>query len=102
MMPHSHLREISLQLPWRRIQELKARIRQKRGYARLGYGNYGNLDARANYLFILPNSDKLNLNFHMNGMDGKLDLLIPRINGMHVITVHMRAWIMYMLSGKWT
>ncbi len=46
----------------------------KRGYARLGYGNYGNLDARANYLFILPNSDKLNLNFHMNGMDGKLDL----------------------------
>lgn len=71
----------------------------KRGYARLGYGNYGNLDARANYLFILPNSDKLNLNFHMNGMDGKL---IPRINGMHVITVHMRAWIMYMLSGKWT
>ncbi len=46
----------------------------KRGYARLGYGNYGNLDTRANYLFILPNSDKLNLNFHMNGMDGKLDL----------------------------
>ena len=44
----------------------------QRGYARLGYGNYGNLDARANYLFILPNSDKLNLNFHMNGMDGKL------------------------------
>lgn len=46
----------------------------QRGYARLGYGNYGNLDARANYLFILPNSDKLNLNFHMNGMDGKLDM----------------------------
>ena len=44
----------------------------QRGYARLGYGNYGNLDVRANYLFILPNSDKLNLNFHMNGMDGKL------------------------------
>lgn len=46
----------------------------QRGYARLGYGNYGNLDARANYLFVLPNSDKLNLNFHMNGMDGKLDI----------------------------
>lgn len=46
----------------------------QRGYARLGYGNYGNLDARANYLFILPNSDKLNLNFHMDGMDGKLDI----------------------------
>lgn len=46
----------------------------QRGYARLGYGNYGNLDARANYLFILPNKDKLNLNFHMNGMDGKLEI----------------------------
>ena len=44
------------------------------GYARLGYGNYGNLDARANYLFTLPNSDRLNLTFHMNGMNGKLDL----------------------------
>lgn len=45
-----------------------------RGYARLGYGNYGNLDARANYLFIMPKNNKLNLNFHMNGMDGKLDM----------------------------
>lgn len=46
----------------------------KPGYARLGYGNYGNLDARANYLFSLSDRDKLNLNFHMTGMDGKLDL----------------------------
>lgn len=44
------------------------------GYVRLGYGNYGNLDARANYLFTLPNSDRLNLTLHTNGMDGKLDL----------------------------
>ena len=44
------------------------------GYVRLGYGNYGNLDARANYLFTLSGKDRLNLNFHMNGRDGKLDL----------------------------
>lgn len=44
------------------------------GYVRLGYGNYGNLDARANYLFTLPNSDRLNLTFNMNGMDGKLEM----------------------------
>ncbi len=44
------------------------------GYARLGYGNYGNLDARANYLFTLPNKDRINLNFRMDGRDGKLDL----------------------------
>lgn len=44
------------------------------GYVRLGYGNYGNLDARANYLFTLPNSDRLNLTLNMNGMDGKLDM----------------------------
>ncbi len=44
------------------------------GYARLGYGNYGNLDARANYLFSLSPKDRLNLTFAMDGMDGKLDL----------------------------
>lgn len=47
------------------------------GYARLGYGNYGNLDARANYLFTLSDKDRLNLTFHMNGMDGKLDMPEP-------------------------
>lgn len=72
----------------------------QRGYARLGYGNYGNLDARANYLFVLPNSDKLNLNFHMNGMDGKLDIPDAQ-NGMRAIIVHTSVWTMYMLSGKW-
>ena len=44
------------------------------GYIRLGYGNYGNLDTRAGYLFTLSDRDRLNLNFRMNGMDGKLDL----------------------------
>lgn len=44
------------------------------GYARLGYGNYGNLDARANYLFSLSPKDRLNLTFAMDGMDGKLEL----------------------------
>ena len=44
------------------------------GYLRLGYGNYGNLDIRANYLFSLSPKDRLNLTFRMDGMDGKLDL----------------------------
>lgn len=44
------------------------------GYARLGYGNYGNLDVRANYLFSFSSKDRLNLTFAMDGMDGKLDL----------------------------
>lgn len=44
------------------------------GYVRLGYGNYGNLDVRADYLLTLSPRDRLNLNLHMNGMDGKLDL----------------------------
>ena len=44
------------------------------GYVRLGYGNYGNLDMRANYLFTLSDNDRLNLNFHMDGRNGKLDL----------------------------
>lgn len=44
------------------------------GYVRLGYGSYGNLDARADYLFTLSKRDRLNLTFHINGMDGKLDM----------------------------
>lgn len=45
------------------------------GYARLGYGNYGNLDLLGNYLFRLSSKDRLNLNFKMDGMDGKLNNL---------------------------
>ena len=44
------------------------------GYVRLGYGNYGNLDVLANYLFRLSDRDKLNVNFKMDGMDGTLDM----------------------------
>lgn len=44
------------------------------GYVRLGYGSYGNLDACANYLLTLSKRDRLNLTFHINGMDGKLDM----------------------------
>ena len=47
----------------------------KQGYVRLGYGNNGNLDAKANYLFLLSARDKLNLSFAMDGMDGKLDMV---------------------------
>lgn len=52
----------------------EARARALPGYVRLGYGNYGNLDIRANYLFMLSNNDRINLNFHMDGRNGKLDL----------------------------
>ena len=44
------------------------------GYVSLGYGNYGNLDARAGYLFTLSDRDRINLNFHLDGRDGKLNL----------------------------
>lgn len=44
------------------------------GYVRLGYGNYGNLDVHANYLFTMSARDRLNLALRMDGMDGKLDM----------------------------
>lgn len=44
------------------------------GYIRAGYGNYGNLDVFANYLFRLSDKDKLNVRFQMDGMDGELDM----------------------------
>ncbi len=39
-----------------------------------GYGNYGNLDVLANYLFRLSSKDKLNVRFQMDGMDDQLTL----------------------------
>lgn len=53
---------------------IETQAKTRPGYVRLGYGNYGNLDARADYLFALSPRDRLNLTLHMNGMDGKLDL----------------------------
>lgn len=44
----------------------------KRGFARIGYGMYGNLDAKASYLFALGEKDKLNLNLSVDGRNGKL------------------------------
>lgn len=44
------------------------------GYARMGHGNYGNLDVAANYLFSISDRDHLDLTFGMDGMNGKLDL----------------------------
>ncbi len=45
------------------------------GYFRLGYGNLGNVDSRINYLFNISDKDKLNIDFSLMGMNGKLDLL---------------------------
>ena len=43
------------------------------GYLRVGYGNYGNLDARADYLFRFSAKDQLRLTLDVDGTDGKLD-----------------------------
>ncbi len=52
----------------------ESQLDPKAGYARLGYGNYGNLDILGNYLFRFSGQDKLNLNLKVDGMDGKLEL----------------------------
>lgn len=44
------------------------------GYVRAGYGNRGNLDVLANYLFRFSKKDQLNVRFQMDGMDGRLEL----------------------------
>lgn len=46
----------------------------EKGYVRLGYGNLGNLDARAGYLFNLTNRDKIRIDFRMDGRNGKIPL----------------------------
>lgn len=42
------------------------------GYLRLGYGNYGNLDARAHYTFSITPKDQLSFDITSYGMNGKL------------------------------
>ncbi len=44
------------------------------GYVRLGYGNYGNLDVYADYLFKISSKDRLSLTVGMDGMNGSLDM----------------------------
>ncbi|WP_321425417.1 TonB-dependent receptor [uncultured Bacteroides sp.] len=46
----------------------------KRGYARLGYGNNGNVDAKINYLFNLSKRDQLGASASLDGMNGTLKL----------------------------
>lgn len=52
-------------------KEIEERV--KLGYMRLGIGNYGNLDARAHYTFLMTPKDKLVFDFTSYGMSGKLD-----------------------------
>lgn len=59
------------------------------GYVRLGYGNYGNLDVLANYLFRLSDRDKLNVNFKWT--EWTVRWICPSVipeNGTLSITVH--------------
>lgn len=48
----------------------------KQGYVRLGYGNKGNLDTEANYLFMLSPKDRLNVSLGVQGMNGECDLML--------------------------
>lgn len=59
------------------------------GYIRAGYGNLGNLDVLANYLFRPSDKDRLNVRFQMDGMDGKLTL--PFTDGRKWNAFHYRT-----------
>ena len=64
------------QMPTDTLQTFAANepLRQAtRGYARAGYGNYNNLDIRADYRFRLSARDRLGLTFALDGMDGRLN-----------------------------
>lgn len=46
--------------------------RAKRGYVRAGYGNYGNVDFKAGYLWNITGKDRLKVGVSLDGMNGKL------------------------------
>ena len=65
----------SQQIPASPMQAFTGKEEQAKatpGYLRAGYGNLGNLDVRAHYLFNLSDRDKLNIAFDMDGRDGKI------------------------------
>lgn len=45
----------------------------KVGYLRFGFGNNGNLDARAHYTYLISPKDKLTFDFTSYGLNGKLN-----------------------------
>lgn len=44
----------------------------KRGYVRAGYGNYGNVDFKAGYLWDITKQDRLQVGVSLDGMNGTL------------------------------
>ncbi|MGL4851134.1 MAG: TonB-dependent receptor [Phocaeicola sp.] len=44
-----------------------------RGYVRAGYGNYGNVDFKAGYLWDMTSVDRMEINLHLDGMHGELN-----------------------------
>lgn len=45
----------------------------KRGYLRAGYGNYGNVDFKAGYLWDITKNDRLQVGLSLDGMNGTLE-----------------------------
>lgn len=50
---------------------------RKKGYARLGYGNYGNVDVKLDYLFRISENDRLSAALFLDGRNGTLELPPP-------------------------
>lgn len=46
--------------------------RARRGYVRAGYGNYGNVDLKAGYLWDITSADRLKVGVSLDGMNGTL------------------------------
>ena len=70
------------------------------GYVRAGYGNYGNLDVLANYLFRLSDKDKLNVRFQMDGMDGKLTIPFTDSEKWNAFYYRTRANVVILTSNR--
>lgn len=49
-------------------------LKEEPGFARLGYGNNGNIDAKFTYYFDLSKLDKLGVIASLGGMNGSLDV----------------------------
>lgn len=86
-------------------KELQANA--KRGYVRLGYGNYGNVDGKLSYLFDLSEKDRLGVSAGIDGMNGKFSFrdgkhkLHYYKSAVNVNYLHQFDRVDFDIAGRW-
>ncbi len=67
-------------------------VHAKRGYARLGYGTHGNVDAYGSYLLPVSRRDKVRFDLGFDGNNGELDYYSNPLTAVPQLSFDPRQW----------